>query len=229
MPASPTIRPVLSARGRLPAAPGLFSFFAFLPMQRPLSLLLALLLLVASLPGRAQGKYMTKAGRVSFFSTSIIEDIEARNTSAAAVLDLGAGQLAFAVPIKEFVFKRTLMQEHFNENYMESDKYPRATFTGHFTGGDAATLGVLGAHTIQVEGDLMLHGVTHHVTTAGTLELKSGQLLAFAFFSVAPADYAIEIPLLVRENIAKIVSIRVALTCDAVGNAAPVTRSNPTN
>ena len=201
-------------------------------MERPLFFLLALLLLAAPRPGRAQGKFMTKAGRVSFFSTSIIEDIEARNTAAAAVLDLGTGQLAFAVPVKEFVFKRTLMQEHFNENYMESDKYPRATFTGHFTGADAAVLGVPGAHQVQVEGDLTLHGVTHHLATAGMLELKNGQLLVFAFFSVAPADYAIEIPLLVRENIAKIVSIRVSLTCDAAGaaaNPAPITRSNSIN
>ena len=196
-------------------------------MQRLMPLLFVLLVLAAPRLGCAQGKFMTKVGRVSFFSTSIIEDIEARNGAAAAVLDLGTGQLAFAVPIKEFVFKRTLMQEHFNENYMESDKYPRATFTGHFTGADAAALGVLGSHAIQVEGDLTLHGVTHHLTVPGTLEAKNGQLLAFAFFSVAPADYAIEIPLLVRENIAKIVSIRVSLTCDPVGgSAAPVSRSN---
>ena len=198
-----------------------------LPFLAPV--LALMLLLVASHPGWAQGKYLTKAGRVSFFSTSIIEDIEARNTAVAAVLDLGTGQLAFAVPVKEFVFKRTLMQEHFNENYMESDKFPKATFTGHFTGADMAALGVAGSHAVQVEGNLTLHGVTHRVTVPGTLELKNGQLLAFAFFSVAPADYNIEIPLLVRENIAKIVSIRMSLTCDAVGSTAPVTRSNATN
>ena len=195
-------------------------------MKRQLPLLLVLLLLVASRPGWAQGKYLTKAGRVSFFSTSIIEDIEARNTAVAAVLDLGTGQLAFAVPVKEFVFRRTLMQEHFNENYMESDKFPKATFTGHFTGADMAALGVAGSHAVQVEGNLTLHGVTHRVTVPGTLELKNGQLLAFAFFNVAPADYNIEIPLLVRQNIAKVVNVRVSLTCDAVGNATPITRSN---
>ena len=92
-----------------------------------------------------------------------------------------------------------------------------------------AALGVAGSHAVQVEGNLTLHGVTHRVTVPGTLELKNGQLLAFAFFSVAPADYNIEIPLLVRENIAKIVSIRMSLTCDAVGSTAPVTRSNATN
>ncbi|MFD1470003.1 YceI family protein [Hymenobacter caeli] len=204
-------------------------------MKQFLRLLLVVLVLAAPRPGRAQGKFMTKAGRVSFFSTSILEDIEARNTAAAAVLDLGSGQLAFAVPVKEFAFKRTLMQEHFNENYMESDKYPRATFTGRFSGADAAVLGVPGSHQVQVEGELTLHGVTRHIATAGMLELKSGQLLVFAFFSVAPADYAIEIPLLVRENIAKTVSIRVSLTCDAVGappagsGSSPVTRSNASN
>ena len=191
--------------------------------------MLVFVLLGAPRASHAQGKFMTKVGRVSFFSTSILEDIEARNLAAAAVLDLGTSQLAFAVPVKEFAFKRTLMQEHFNENYMESEKYPRATFTGRFTGADAAAMGVAGSHTIQVEGDLTLHGVTHHLTVPGTLELKNGQLLAFAFFSVAPADYNIEIPLLVRENIAKIVSIRVALTCDPVGTVTPVSSSKSTN
>lgn len=195
-----------------------------------LPLLLLAALLLAPGPGRAQGKYMTKLGKVSFFSTSLIEDIEATNTATAAVFDLSTGQLAFAVPIKQFQFKRTLMQEHFNENYLESDKYPRATFTGQFAGvgPGAAELAGAGAHAVRVEGDLTIHGVTHHLAVPGTLELKNGQLLAAAVFNVAPADYAIEIPLLVRNNIAKIVSIRVALACDAVGgNPPPAPRAAP--
>jgi len=196
-------------------------------MNRFPTLLPVLLLLATPWTGHAQSKFMTKSGRVTFFSTSIIEDIEARNGAAAAILDLNTGELAFAIPIKEFVFKRTLMQEHFNENYMESDKYPKATFMGHFTGADAITLGVAGPRNVQVEGELTLHGVTHHVAVPGSLELKNGQLMAFAFFSVAPADYNIEVPLLVRENIAKIVGIRVALSCELVGGSLPpVTRSN---
>ena len=102
-----------------------------------LSSLLLLLVLVLGSSGRAQaqGKYLTKTGQVSFFSSAPIEDIEARNQQVAAVLDLGTGQLAFVVPIKGFVFKRTLMQEHFNENYLESDKYPKATFSGRLLSG----------------------------------------------------------------------------------------------
>jgi polyisoprenoid-binding protein YceI len=194
-------------------------------MKRPSFLLLALFSLTALSQSHAQSKFMTKAGRVSFFSASPIEDIEAKNQQVAAVLDFAAGQLAFSVPIKGFVFKRTLMQEHFNENYLESDKFSKATFSGRFVHFDAATLATAGPHNVQVEGDLTLHGVTHHIQAPASVELKSGQLLAFAVFPVATADYNIEIPLLVRDKIAKIVTVRVALACDAapgaVGAATP--------
>ena len=184
-------------------------------------------LVLAARPGQAQGKFLTRTGRVSFLSTSIIEDIEATNAATAAVVDLATGQLAFAVPIREFQFKRTLMQEHFNENYMESEKYPKATFTGHVSGADELALGTAGPHPVQVAGDLTMHGVTHHVAVAGTLELKGGQLLASAVFQVAPADYHIEIPLLVREHIAKIVTVRVALSCDPQGGSTtPLSRAS---
>jgi hypothetical protein len=168
----------------------------------------------------AQGKYMTKTGYISFFSASIMEDIEAKNNKVAAVFDLGSGQLAFSVPVREFQFKRTLMQEHFNENYMESDKYPKATFTGQLTNA-AQVLKQLPTATqnVEVEGQLMLHGVTHKVAVSGTMQLRDGQLVIFAYFNIAPADYAIDIPLLVREHIAKSVSVRVSMTCDAVGPA----------
>ena len=185
--------------------------------MKPYFLLLLVGWLVAA-PARtyAQGKYMTKTGRISFFSANPIEDIEAKNQQVAAVLDLVTGQLAFALPVKGFVFKRTLMQEHFNESYLESDKYPKATFAGRFVGFDAATLATAGSHPTQVEGDLTLHGVTRRIQVPGTLELRGGQLLATAVFPVATADYKIEIPLLVRDNIAKVVSVRVALVCDAL-------------
>ena len=183
-------------------------------MKTPFYFLLGWLLLAGPLGSHAQGRYLTKTGHIDFFSGSPIEDIEANNNKVAAVLDLATGQLAFSAPIREFQFKRTLMQEHFNENYLESEKYPKATFTGHFAGADAAALGGPGAHQVQVEGDLTMHGVTRHITVPATLELKAGQLLASATFSVAPADYHIEIPLLVRGHIAKTVDVTVALSCD---------------
>ena len=194
-------------------------------MKRPFFLLLTLLL-IALTHAHAQSKYLTKTGRITFFSASPIEDIEAKNQQVAAVLDFGTGQMAFTLPIKSFVFKRTLMQEHFNENYMESDKYPKATFTGRFVGFDASQLATAGPHPAQVEGDLTLHGVTHHLRVPATVDLRGGQLLAQATFPVASADYNIEIPLLVRNNIAKIISVRVDLMCTPAaraggGSAAP--------
>ena len=183
--------------------------------------LLGLLLWLGGLAGplgaRAQAKYMTKTGVISFFSASIMEDIEARNNKVAAVLDLSTGQLAFAVPVREFQFKRTLMQEHFNENYMESEKYPKATFTGQVVNAaQVLKLPPTASQNVEVEGQMTLHGVSHKVAVSGTLQQRDGQLIVFAYFNIAPADYAIDIPLLVREHIAKSVSVRVSLTCDAV-------------
>jgi polyisoprenoid-binding protein YceI len=186
--------------------------------------LLGLLLWLGGLAGplaaRGQGKYMTKTGLISFFSASIMEDIEARNNKVAAVVDATTGQMAFAVPIREFQFKRTLMQEHFNENYMESEKYPKATFTGQVVNAaQVMKLLATGAQNVEVEGLMTLHGVSHKVAVSGTLQVRDGQLVVFAYFNIAPADYAIDIPLLVREHIAKSVSVRVSLTCDAVSPA----------
>lgn len=166
--------------------------------------------------GQAQGKYMTQKGMVSFFSSSILEDIEARTEQAAALVDLQTQQLAFSIPIKSFQFKRTLMQEHFNENYMESDRFPKSSFRGRILDLDAAGLANGQSQRVTVEGDLMIHGVTKHLTVAGALQQQNGQLLVNAYFSIAPADYGIEVPLLVRENIAKVVGIKVVLSCEAV-------------
>ena len=190
-------------------------------MKPPLFLLLLLLLRGGPI-AHAQGRYFTKTGLVSFFSASPIEDIEARNQQVAAVLDFSTDQLAFSLPIRGFVFRRTLMQEHFNENYLESDKYPKSTFAGRFVGFEAALLATAGAHPAQVEGDLTLHGVTHRIRVPATVELRGGQLLAQATFPVASADYNIEIPLLVRNNIAKIISVHVELACLPVLGAAGV-------
>ena len=194
-------------------------------MKRPFSLFLAVLWLLSLSAAHAQTRYLTKTGQVSFFSATPIEDIDARNQQVAAVLDLGTGQLAFSLPVKGFVFKRTLMQEHFNESYLESDKYPKATFTGRFAGLDAATLALPGPHAVQVAGDLTLHGVTRRILVPASLELKGGQLVAAATFIVASADYGIEIPLLVRDNIAKTVTVRVDLTCAPVPSVADAARS----
>lgn len=78
----------------------------------------------------AQTRYMTKTGYIGFYSHTPVEDIKADNNQVASILDSQTGEMVFNVLIKSFVFEKALMQEHFNENYMESDKYPKASFKG---------------------------------------------------------------------------------------------------
>ncbi|AHJ99051.1 YceI family protein [Hymenobacter swuensis] len=181
---------------------------------------LLLALLLGYRPGTAQPtRYQTRAGTVSFFSASPLEDIEARSQQLAAVLDTRTGQLAFSVPIRSFQFKRSLMQEHFNENYLESEKYPKATFSGRLVDWKPEMLAAAGAVPVVAEGDLTIHGVTRHLKVPGTLTPLTGQLLLNASFSVAPAEYNIDIPALVRDHIAKSVLVTVRLPCAPVAVA----------
>lgn len=182
-------------------------------MQR-LLLLAGLLGGLAAAPARAQTKYFTRTGTIDFFSATPFEDIEAHNQQVGAAVDVASGQVVFTVPMQEFKFPKTLMQTHFNENYVESEKYPRATFAGQLVGFQPAALAAAGPQPVQVEGDLTIHGVTKRVRVPGTLEKQGNRLLVKAKFAVASADYNIEIPALVRSHVAKSVAVTVALACD---------------
>ncbi|UOQ97829.1 YceI family protein [Hymenobacter sp. 5317J-9] len=158
-------------------------------------------------------RYSTSAGLITFFSTAPLEDIEALNPKVAAVFELATGQLAFSMLMRDFQFKNTLMQEHFNENYAESEKYPRARFTGTLvTMPDEATLRS-GPQPVYVQGVLTIHGVKRKVRVPGTLHLRDNDLVVTSKFAVAPADYKIKIPALVRNNIAKSIDVSVIMTC----------------
>lgn len=185
------------------------------PNMKPQALIIVLLLSgLTALPGLAQNKFLTRTGTISFFSATPIEDIEARNEQVGAAVDAQSGQVAFTVPMKAFKFPRSLMQNHFNENYVESEKYPQATFSGNIVNWTPAMLSAAGAQTVQVEGDLTIHGVTKRVRVPGTLEKQDTRLLVKSKFAVAPADYNIEIPVLVRNQIAKSVDVTVNLACN---------------
>jgi polyisoprenoid-binding protein YceI len=169
---------------------------------------------LTSLPAWAQSKFLTRTGSITFFSATPIEDIQAVNQQVGAAVDVASGQVAFTVPMKSFKFPKSLMQEHFNENYVESEKYPKATFSGKLLNWTAASLTPSGSQAVQVEGDLTIHGVTKRVKVPGTLEKQGNRLVVKSKFTVAPADYNIEIPLLVRNQIAKSVDVTVNLACE---------------
>jgi polyisoprenoid-binding protein YceI len=169
-----------------------------------------LILMVISTNVDAQ-KYFTREGKVSFFSEAPLEKIEAHNSKATSVIDITSGRMEFAILIKAFQFEKALMQEHFNENYMESDKYPKATFKGNITDIDVIDLTKDGEYEVNVKGDLTIHGETKTIETPGKIIVKDGQISANANFEALVEDYKIEIPAIVKDNIAKTVRIDIAV------------------
>ena len=179
--------------------------------------LLVCLLAVSALAG-AQDKYFTKSGKISFFSKSTLENIEAHNKSVTCVLDTKTGNLQFAVLMKGFEFEKALMQEHFNENYVESHKFPKAEFKGQVTNISEIDAGRDGTYKAKVKGKLTMHGVTRDVETVGTIAVKGGRLEADASFNVLLADYDISIPSVVKDNISKSINITVDCALDLLKN-----------
>ncbi len=118
--------------------------------------------------------------------------------------------------MKSFNFKKALMQEHFNENYVESDKFPKASFKGSIAGANGLDLSKDGKHEVNVTGDLTIHGVTRQVSAPGTLEAKDGKVMASSKFMVSPEDYDIEIPAVVRDKIAKELEVSVDVALEAL-------------
>jgi hypothetical protein len=172
----------------------------------------AILCVALAYPGTAYSQlYSTRSGFVGFYSKTAMEDIQGENNQVYAIIDAGKKNLAFAALLKGFIFPKELMQEHFNENYVESDKYPKASFTGAYTG-DVA-LDKDGVYKVVVTGNLTLHNVTRPVQTPATLEVKGGHLMGHAEFKVKPEDFNISIPSVVRDKIDKEMTVKVNIDC----------------
>lgn len=157
----------------------------------------------------AQGKYFTKSGKIEFFSVAPLENIEAKNKSVTAVLDTKSGAFQFAILMKAFEFEKALMQEHFNENFVESDKYPRSEFRGTIVNNADINYNKPGTYTTRVKGKLTIHGVTRDVETNGTLNVEKDNIKAASVFNVSLSDYNISIPALVKDKVAKTIKITV--------------------
>ncbi len=168
---------------------------------------LAVLFACIAMGANAQ-KYTSEKSTVTFFSSATLEDIKADNTKASSVFDASNGNIAFVVPINEFQFKKSLMQEHFNEKYMETEKYPKSTFQGKIVGFDpnAAT------QNVKAQGKLTIHGVTKDVEIPGTIEKQGDKLVMKSVFIVKLADYKVDIPKLMWQNIAEQVEVTVNFT-----------------
>lgn len=155
--------------------------------------------------------YLTRTAYIGFFSKTPAEDIKAINNQVYAAIDAGKKELAFSLLLKSFTFTKELMQEHFNENYVESDKYPKASFTGTYTGD--VDLNKNGVYNVMATGNLTLHNVTKTITTPATLEVKDTHLIGTAHFKTTPEDFNISIPSLVRGKITKEITIDIQADC----------------
>lgn len=174
-------------------------------------ILLALFALSLGYTVQAQ-RFFTRDAKVQFNSDTPMEKIEGVNKSGTAVIDTKTGRMEWKVLSKNFLFEKALMQEHFNENYMESSKYPNATFKGDIVDLAAVNFAKDGAYKVRVKGTMTIHGVSKEIEVPGTITVKNGNLEVSSSFSVACADYDIAIPSVVRDSIAKEIAVSVEAT-----------------
>lgn len=157
-------------------------------------------------------KYSTKTGVVKFeASVPSFEEVAGENKTVSAALDTGTGDIAVLALMKGFRFKVALMEEHFNENYVESDKYPKATFKGKVEGLDLAKVTAAGGN-YTISGDLTLHGKTKKITDTAKISKSGDKIVVSGAFEVKPGDFDIEIPSVVSKKVADKISITYSLT-----------------
>jgi len=178
--------------------------------------ILATALALISVQGQGQGKYLGNEGTVTFFSKAPLEDIEAIHEEVSGVIDAETGDVAFIVKMTGFQFEKKLMQEHFNENYVESELFPKATFQGEILNNKDIDYTQKGTYPVTVEGELTIHGVGQDIKVQGEIEVRGKGITARTTFIVKPADHDIQIPKVVRNNIAKEVEVKLTLEANPI-------------
>ncbi len=152
----------------------------------------------------------TRTGQVKFFSSTPAEDIEAVNNEVNSKLSTSNGQIVFSVLIKGFRFRNALMQEHFNENYLESDQFPKADFKGNISNFNQLDFSKNGTHKVAVSGTITIHGVSQPITTEGNIEVKEGKITATSTFDLTLKDFNIK-GMAIGNQVAK--KVKVSLLC----------------
>ena len=157
---------------------------------------------------KAQKVYATKIGQIIFNATGGIEKIAAVNNQVDSKFVDATGQIIFAVLVKGFKFENQLMEDHFNENYMESTQFPKADFKGYIKNIKEVDLTKDGTYPINIEGVLTIHGTGNKVTTTGTLQIQQGKPTMVGEFSIKIKEYGIK-GLYIGEKIAADAKIKV--------------------
>lgn len=166
-------------------------------------ILLGCLFVAAVAPAQ---KFISETSNVKFFSKATIEDISATNVKSMCLFNTASGEIAFVIPIREFQFEKSLMQEHFNEKYLETEKFPKSTFQGKLIGyvPDAK-----GSQEVRAQGKLTIHGVTRDVDIPGTADFDSHRVAFVSKFLVRLEDYSIPRPQVLWQNIAEAVEVSI--------------------
>jgi polyisoprenoid-binding protein YceI len=167
--------------------------------------LLTIFLLFTATTTVAQ-KYVSEKSNITFFSEAPLENITAKNTKGTGLISFPAQEFAFSVPIKEFQFAKSLMQEHFNEKYMESEKFPKATFAGKINGFDTKSAQ---EQKVVAAGKLTIHGVTRDVEIPGSIRKTGNSYTVAAKFPVKLVDHKIKVPELMWQKIAEQIDVTV--------------------
>ncbi len=165
-------------------------------------------------------KYYTKNAKINFDATtpSSPEKVEGINRTATCVIDTKSGAMQFVALMKSFEFERALMEEHFNENYVESSKFPKAEFKGELKDNEEIDYSKDGTYTVKVKGILTMHGVSNEVKTDAKIIILNGKISATAEFSAKLEDYKISIPGLVADKVAKSAKITVSCSLEPLKN-----------
>ncbi|WP_337042240.1 YceI family protein [Emticicia sp. 17c] len=154
----------------------------------------------------AQNQWICRKGETSFFSETPVENIAALNKSVVSLIDFSKGEIAVKMTMTDFKFQNHLMEEHFNENYMESEKYPTASFVGKIQ--EPIDISKNGTYDISAKGQLTMHGVTKERVLKGKLTVNNNEITLVSNFDVALKDHKIEIPTLVIAKIAEVIAIK---------------------
>ena len=171
-------------------------------------------LLFTLIAGYAQAQiYLAKECEISFFSKTAARDIEGVNKSAKPILNTANGEIAVKITIQGFKFTDPLMQEHFNENYLESDKIPTSTFSGKVN--EKIDYTKDGENKVTVTGKISIHGVERQITLNGTLTVKGGSVLLDTKFMVHLDDYKIKRPSIVLADLAEDIEVKLKATLEA--------------
>lgn len=168
--------------------------------------LLSIVLLAGAMQVNAQ-TFKSTSSKITFFSKTPVEDISAVNTTSKSAIDTKKKTILVLVKVIAFKFEKPLMEEHFNEKYLETDKFTDALFKGKIT--SAVDFTKDGTYNVKAEGSFTLHGVTKPRTLDGTLEIKKGKMILHSKFNVKLVDHNIEVPAVVTEKIAESIEVDV--------------------